>query len=520
MSDFRLSRRDALAAAAGLLTAASAPAWAAAPSPFTLGVASGDPTPDGFVIWTRLAPDPLAADGAGGLKGPVPVRWEVAEDEAMRRVVASGTARADDGFAHSAHVEVAGLRSNRPYWYRFRALGEVSPIGRARTAPAPGQAVDRLRFAFASCAHYERGFFSAYRHMASEQPDLVMFLGDYIYESSYPDVPEMVVRRHAVREAKDLASYRLRYAQYRTDPDLQALHAAAPCLMTWDDHEVQNDYANRWSENLDVDPAAFLKRRAAAYRAYYEHMPLRARSRPNGPDMRVYDRLAFGDLMQVFVLDGRQYRTIQPCALPDTRHGHVAAASCAERTDPSRTMLGFEQERWLYDGFRTSRARWNVVAQDLLIASLLQKDPKTGLVGHYTDGWDGYPATRTRMLKAVADSRMRNPVFLGGDIHSFWVTDLKADFDDPASPTVATEFVGTSVTSDGPDEQLFASMLPQNSHVKFFEARYRGYVAADLTPGRMETRLQVVSDRRDPRASVSTLKRWVVEDGRPGAVEA
>jgi len=236
--------------------------------------------------------------------------------------------------------------------------------------------------------------------------------------------------------------------------------------------------------------------------------------------MRVYDRLRFGDLMEVSVLDGRQYRTIQPCALPSSRRGHVADPACTERTDPSRTMLGFEQERWLYDGFRSSRARWNVIAQDLLVATFDQQDSKTGVVGHWTDGWDGYPATRTRMLKAVAESGVRNSVFLGGDIHSFWTTDLKADFDDPASPTVATEFVGTSVTSDGPNYDSFAAMLPRNPHVKFFDSRPRGYVSVDLTPERMETRFRAISDRRDPQATVSTLKRFVVEDGRPGAQDA
>ncbi len=519
---FLPSRRGLIAGAAGLVAASALPAWADAPSPFTLGVASGDPVPDGFVLWTRLAPQPLAEDGAGGIMGAVPVRWQVAEDETMSKVVASGLAQADDRFAHSVHVEVSGLKPDRPYWYRFTAMGEQSPIGKARTAPAPGRTPERIRFAFASCSHWELGYFGAYRHMAAEDPDLVMFLGDYIYEYSYaPGSKQEVVRHHDRQgDLESLRDYRNRYALYRTDPDLQALHATAPCLMTWDDHEVENDYANRWSEYATEPVDGFLRRRAAAYQAFYEHMPLRRRSLPNGPDMKVYDRLDFGDLMQVDVLDGRQYRTIQPCAVGQLRKGHVADPACTERTDPSRTMLGFEQEQWLYDGFKASRARWNVVAQDLLIAAYLQKDPRTGVVGHWTDGWDGYPANRARMLEAVAGSQVRNPVFLGGDIHSFWTTDLKVDFDDPASPTVATEFVGSSVTSNGPSYQLFADMLPSNPHVKFFDSRERGYVSVDLTPERMETRFQAISDRTDPHATVSTLKAWVVEDGKPGAVEA
>ena len=518
-----LSRRGLIAGTASLTVAKSVPAWAApAAPPFTLGVASGDPAPDGFVIWTRLAPEPLAPDGSGGISGVIPVRWEVAADAAMRRIVARGVARADDVFAHSVHVEVAGLRPGRPYWYRFEALGERSPVGRAITTPAPGQATDRLRMAFASCSHWELGWFSAYRHMAEEAPDLVFFLGDYIYEASVGAAKAAeVVRRHDRPEpAQDLAAYRNRHALHHTDPDLQALHAAAPCVATWDDHDVENDYAGQWSEHPETDPAAFLTRRAAAYRAFYEHMPLRALSRPTGPDMRVYRRFDYGALAQIAVLDGRQYRSKQPCEIPGWRGGHVAAADCTERTAADRTMLGWGQERWLYDGFRRSTARWNVIAQDVIIASLQQADPKTGQIGHYTDAWDGYAATRRRMLQAVADSRLANPVFFGGDIHSFWTNDLKLDFDDPGSPTVAAEFVGTSITSDGPDYELFARQLPRNPHVRYFESRARGYISVDLTPSRMETRFQAISDRRDPQATVSTLKSFVVESGRAGAQAA
>ena len=516
-----LSRRGLIAGGAAIAAAAVLPAWAAsgAAFPFTLGVASGDPAPDGFVLWTRLAPDPLAADGRGGIAGPVPVRWEIAADEGMSRILRSGVVRADDRFAHSVHVEVAGLRPGRPYWYRFTAQGHQSPVGLARTAPAPGQAVDRLRIAAASCAHWELGWFSAYRHMAADAPDLVFFLGDYIYEySNGAAQADKVVRRHDRQEAlTDLVGYRNRYALHRTDPDLQALHHAAPCIATWDDHEVENDYANRWSTSLDVTPESFLRRRAAAYQAFYEHMPLRRMSLPHGPDMRVYRRLRFGRLAEFAVMDGRQYRTIQPCPTPTSRRGHVAAADCPDLFARDRTMLGSAQERWLYDGFRRASATWNVMAQDLLVAPLLQKDPKTGIDGYYTDGWQGYVATRDRMLTAVAESRLPNPVFLGGDIHSFWTTDLKAR---PDGPTVATEFVGTSITSDGPPYDTFAGILPQNPHVRFFDSRERGYMLAEITPERMQTDFRAISDRRDPKATVSTLKRFVVEAGKAGAVEA
>jgi len=517
-----MNRRQLLArsgALAGSLAIARHFARAAA-NPFTLGVASGEPSPDGFALWTRVAANPLAPDGQGGMSGPVSLTWEVAADDAMRNVVRSGTVEADRRLAHSVHVEVGGLDSDRPYWYRFTALGERSPIGRARTAPVPNAQLDRLRFAFASCANWELGYFSAYRHMAEENPDLVVFLGDYIYEHTYAGKnADRVLRKHDGPTATDLAGYRNRYALYRTDPDLQALHRAAACLMTWDDHEVENDYANEWSEHLETSPEDFLRRRAAAYQAYYEHMPLRARSLPKGSALRVYDRFRFGNLATFSVLDGRQYRTKQPCATPTKRGGHLVPASCAELFDPQRTFLGHDQERWLYEGFQRSEVAWNVIAQDQLVARLRERTD-AGELGYWTDDWDGFPLARQRMLEAIAATRPANPVFIGGDIHSFWTNDLKVDFDASSSPTVATEFVGTSITSDPPPYHLFMGFLPDNPHVRYFESRHRGYVAVDLTLDRMETRFQIVSDRRDPNATRSLLKRFVVESGKAGAIPA
>jgi alkaline phosphatase D len=512
-------RRSLLTGAAALASFAILPRYALGEtsSPFTLGVASGDPVADGFVLWTRLAPQPLAEDG--GLSGTVVVAWEVALDDAMRHVVQRGEVQTDSRLAHSVHVEVTGLEQNRPYWYRFTALGSQSPVGRTRTMPAPGQGLKRLRFVVASCSHYEMGYFAAYRHMAAENPDLVLFLGDYIYENTLTGqrAATLRVRQHSGPEARDLAGYRNRYAQYHTDPDLQALHAAAPCLMTWDDHEVENDYADQWSEHPDTDPAAFLQRRAAAYQAYYEHMPLRSKSRPNGTSMRVYDQYCYGDLVEFFVLDGRQYRSRQACPTATTAGGHLVTASCTEREDPARSMLGAQQEAWLFEGFRRSQTRWNILAQDLLVASLAETN-MTNEVGHWTDGWDGYPACRTRVLDAIAQSRLANPVFLGGDSHVFFTTDLKANFEDPSSTTVATEFVGTSITSEPPPYELFAKFLPANPHIRFFESRYRGYLSVDLSSDQAQVRMQTISDRRDPLATVETLRTWVVENGKTGAL--
>ncbi|MBV6849617.1 alkaline phosphatase D family protein [Xanthomonas euvesicatoria] len=515
----RLLIAGASLSAAGLLSPFARAAGSA--DPFTLGVAAGDPLADGFVIWTRLAPRPLDPDGRGGLRAAVPVRWQVASDPQMRTIVRQGETVASPVWGHAVHVELTGLAADRPYWYCFQALGAHSPIGTARALPAAHRTPDAARFGFVSCSHWELGYFSAYRHLAAEQPDLVFFLGDYIYEySNHGEAAHKIVRPHGSGECLDLAGYRNRYALYRTDPDLQALHAGSACVATWDDHEVQNDYANRWSQDPSIPVDTFLARRAAAYRAFYEHFPLRARHRPHGADMRIYRSFDYGQLARFYVLDGRQYRSEQPCPQANGwRGGHVVADSCRQRTDPQRTMLGWEQERWLHGGFAQSPARWNVIAQDLLVAPMRQAG-RDGVVGHWTDGWDGYPATRERMLDAIAKTRLRNPVFWGGDIHSYWVTDLKADPADDASATLATEFVGTSITSDGQSNDELHATMAANPHVHYVDGQTRGYVSVTLTPSQMETRLQGISDRRDRNATVSTTKRFVVEDGRPGAVEA
>lgn len=486
--------------------------------PFTLGVASGDPLPDGFVIWTRLAPLFNDADGRGGLRRAVPVRWRVASDAAMTRIVRQGEVMATERFAHSVHVEVAGLEAGRPYWYQFDGLGAQSPVGQARTTP-PVQAMASARVGFVSCSHWERGYFSAYRHLAAEQPDLVFFLGDYIYDSSFAPESGKVFRSHGSGNAVSLSDYRNRYALYKTDPDLQALHAAAPSVATWDDHEVQNDYANQWSQDPKIPVTQFLQQRAAAYQAFYEHMPLRASSVPKGPDMRIYRRLDYGRLARFHVLDGRQYRSEQPCILANGSHqGHIADNTCSDLRDPRRTMLGWEQEAWLDRGFAESKAQWNVIAQDLLVAPLAQRDLTNHKPGRWTDGWDGYMANRERMFASIQRRQLKNPVFWGGDIHSFWTTDLHADANDLDSPIVATEFVGSSVTSDGPPFEAYKALLPLNPHVRFFDSRQRGYVSVDITEQKMLTHFRVITDPRDPTATVSTLKSFAVEPGRPGAI--
>jgi alkaline phosphatase D len=504
-------RRRFLQAMAAAGVSRALPGCAQAPSrslsPFTLGVASGYPHAAGVVLWTRL----LGVDPA-----PVAVRWEVAADEAMRRIVASGSVAADPDWAHSVHVEVKGLEPDRWYWYRFMARGAESPVARTRTAPRPDAVAGRLRFAFASCQQFEQGYYGAHRHIAADAPDLVAFLGDYIYESSWG---RDHVRKHGAPEPYTLEQYRVRYALYKSDPDLQASHAACPWIVTWDDHEVDNDYADDRSED-GMSREDFLRRRAAAYRAFYEHMPLPARMRPRGPDMRLYTQLAWGGLGRFFLLDDRQYRWWQACVRRGRRGGSntVDIEHCRRLDDPRRSMLGPAQERWLDGALSGSRARWNLLAQQTRMAQFDQK-PGPGRRA-WTDGWDGYPAARRRLLESLSARRVANPVVLGGDVHLFNVCDLKPDFDDPASPVVASEFVGTSITSQSQSQARMERMLPDNPHMKLLEARYRGYVRVEVTPQAFRTELRAMESVQRRDAPCSTLATFVVEDGRPGPQRA
>jgi alkaline phosphatase D len=482
--------------------------------PFTLGVAAGYPRSTTLTLWTRLAP---VADAPGGGMPPevVPVTWEVARDEGMKDVVASGTEYATPEWAHSVHVEPGDLQPNRPYWYRFSAGEAQSPIGRARTAPGPAGKPARLRFAFASCQHYEHGYFGAYRQIVADQPDVVLHLGDYIYEASWG---RNLVRRHNMAMTVTLDDYRARHALYKTDPDLQAAHAACAWLATWDDHEVENDYAADRSQILSA-PEWFLARRAAAYKAWYEHMPAPRWMLPVGPHARIYTRVVYGNLASFYVLDNRQHRSAQAC--PRAGQGgsnRVDVAECTDLADPRRTLLGATQEQWLDSGLAASRTRWNVIAQQTQMAQFDGK-PGPGRSAH-TDGWDGYPVARRRLLDFMSAAKVSNPVVIGGDLHSFQVSQLKPDFDDPSSPVVASEFVGTSITSQHGSQEWLDKALPDNPHVLLAESRHRGYVRAELSPARMQVDLRAMETVQQRDAPCSTLASFVVEDGKPGPVKA
>lgn len=476
---------------------------------FPLGVASGDPVSDGFVLWTRLAPMPMAEDG--GLSAPVNVTWQVAEDENFARVIKAGQSVANKQWAHSVHVEVQGLQPLRQYYYRFIANGQNSPTGRAKTAPMFGSPVDKLRFGIASCQHYEQGFFNAYNDMVAQDPDLIIHLGDYIYESSWG--PQ--VRRQATTEAISLTDYRRLHAQYKTDPALQAAHAYAPWIFIWDDHEVVNDYADLNDENY-MPREQMRARRAAAYKAYYEHMPVRLRSRPKGEHMRLHDYFYYGNLMTMALTDGRQYRDDQACQTPED--GGAQMVSCPELNDPSRSMFGKSQERWLMPSFLRSGATWEVLAQPTLFSRLYQKD-RDGNPASWSDGWDGYKPTRDMIIQAAEQRRPKNFISIGGDMHSWWQADLKTDYSNPDSQTVGTEFVTTSVTAHSYAYNRFTQMLPDNPHIHFFDDRKRGYSLVNVTPENWTFEMKEMTSVYDPKAGAKTRKKYVVESGTQGAIE-
>lgn len=488
-----------------------------AADPFSLGVASGDPDATGVALWTKLAPKP--ADPDGGMKPEsVPVAWEVAEDDAMKKVVARGTAVATPQLGHSVHVEVAGLKSDRWYWYRFTAGDAQSPVGRTRTLPAADATPDKLTFAFASCQNYEQGLFTAYEHMAKDDLDLVFHLGDYIYE--YPNRENAkTVRKHTGPKdgkIKTLADYRERHAQYRSDPLLQTMHAKCPWFVTWDDHEFDNNYAADVQEaqpkgKAKADPADFLAQRAAAYQAYYEFMPLRARSLPKGPDMTLYRKASFGRLAEFFVLDTRQYRTPQP-------NGDGLKPLNDEALKPTNTLLGKKQRGWLDAGLLTSPATWNVLAQQVMMAMVEIDYDKA--VGYVMDQWPGAAHERMALVKFLADRKVPNPVVLTGDIHSNWVNDLRVDDRKHDAPVAATEFVGTSISSGGNAPKEVPAGLEKlqaaNPAVKFFN-RERGYVRCAVTPNEWRSDYVVVEDVLKPGGKVLTRASFAVEAGTPGA---
>jgi alkaline phosphatase D len=474
-----------------------------ADDPFQLGVAAGDPTFTGGVLWTRLAPRPLEPEGGmDGLR--VVVTWEVADDDAFRTIVRQGRATAAPELSYSVHVDVDGLAPDRWYYYRFQAGDAKSTVGRLRTAPA-ATASTPLRFAVASCQHYEQGLYTAYAHMAREELDLVAHLGDYIYEGAPVSGR---VRSHIGLELRTLDDYRRRYAQYKTDALLQAMHARCPWIVTWDDHEVDNNYAGTFGENVMESEEQMRARRAAGYQAWWEHQPVRVPRATSWADLNITRTFDWGALARFWVLDGRQYRSDQACnAASDT-------VPCGNWADPARTMLGQRQEQWLSDGLRASRSRWQVLANQVMVAPN-DTDPGPG-TRVSMDQWSGYPAARDRLLRSVAERAANRTVVLTGDIHTHWVNELHADFSRPDRPVVAAEFVGTSISSGGDGSAAPGdSQSTRNPHVKWFANR-RGYIACSVDPAAWTAEYRTVPFISRPDAPLETPTRWRVTHGRPG----
>ena len=521
-------RRAFLQHALGAAAATTLPRWAWSnppalqANPFALGVASGDPAPDGVVLWTRL----VWADAAQAQVAHT-VRWEVAHDARFAQIVQKGEAPALPQLGHSVHVELRGLQPARWYHYRFMLGDAVSTVGRTRTAPAAGDLPDALRIAFASCQRWEHGHYAAWRHVVADQPDLVLFLGDYIYEYATPKNTSDLARTHSLRLPTTLADYRDRYALHKSDPALQAAHAACPWAVTWDDHEVQNDYAADTGRKGEA-ASSFLALRGAAWQAFYENMPLRAASLGSPfPDTRwdalqVYRRLRWGRLAHIHLLDSRQYRSWQACRAPEAGSaGAVRPAECAELADPTRTFLGSAQEQWLDAGLaadarQRDTTRWSVLAQQTLFSP---RHYPSGLVS--ADSWDGYPAARARLLQSIAHHAPRNTVLLGGDIHQNYVCEVRASGPREDAPILVSEFCGTSISSRaGTTQDKVDAIARHNPHVLLARCEQRGYGLAEITPQRWTTTLRVVDDALRADSGASTLARFVVQDGRPGPQRA
>jgi alkaline phosphatase D len=531
-----------VAGAAGAGVVALGPqrtAYAEARRIFAHGVASGDPRPHSVLLWTRVTPSASATPGSG--RGPAAlVRWEVARDPRFRHVVAHGTARTDARRDHTVKVDATGLEPATTYYYRFGYAGATSRTGRTRTAPAHHASPGNLRFGVVSCANLQAGWFSAYRHLAARDDlDAVIHLGDYLYEYApgqygYGPSNEDIRRHEPPREMVHLADYRQRHAQYKRDPDLQELHARHPMIATWDDHEVANDQWRRGAENHQSDEGDYLVRRRRAHRAYDEWMPVRMGGSTDLRDgTRLFRRLRFGTLAELSMLDLRSYRSRQADQVQPPVPSTDAAVS-----DPDRTITGDRQMAWLKDSLARDTAQWKLVGNPVMIAPVVFPPAVHELTGpindvtgllpedglpYNVDQWDGYTADRHELFGFLADHGITDTVFLTGDIHSGWACDLPLDAGTyPASPSVATEFVGTSITSNNLKDitgspprttslAVEAAIQAANRHVKYLDFDDHGYSVLDVTSRRTQMDYYVIGDRADRDAGASWTASWATD---------
>jgi alkaline phosphatase D len=505
-----LQRSAIVLALSPWLSAVAAPAkqprvWHS--NPFALGVASGCPRAESMVLWTRLLfSDEDRAAGTEALR----VQVEVFADAALKRRVQHTEVVTDATRGHSVHLHAQHLQPNTDYWYRFRQGDALSTVGHTRTAPAPNADVRQLRIGLASCQHYEQGEYVAHQEMAQQPLDFVLFVGDYIYESSNP---QYAIRKHNTDEPKTLAQYRERYEQYKRDPMLQANHAAHPWVLMWDDHEVVNDYANDQDRRY-TDPQHMLKRRAAAYQAYFEHQPLLLGPDASHPaNMRLYDQLSWGKLADVWTLDCRQYRSAQACRDP-VRGGGRMVVQCDALSDPSRSMLGQTQERWFSERLRLSKRTWKLVAQATQISTTSVPTP----VGrsYWNDAWDGYPQARKRLLQTVVDAQLQNVVTLGGDVHCNVAANLRLEPNNAQLPIVASEFVTTSITSRGLGDKPAALIRDSNADLLHYRPDERGYSLITVTPDDVRCDFRTTPFPASSEAGFKTQASYVVKTGKAG----
>ncbi|MEL1263343.1 alkaline phosphatase D family protein [Pseudoxanthomonas putridarboris] len=490
--------------------------------PFTLGVASGDPLPDGFVIWTRLAPRPLAEHGGMPMVA-VPVRWEVAEDDRFKRTVRSGEELAFPELGHSVHVELEGLKPARTYWYRFLVEGaDASPTGRVRTAPAANDVPKRARIAVAGCQAYYQGWFDAYRHLSEENDlDAVFHYGDYIYEGpagrnkdkfpTYDAAGDLVAERdHFGDEIYTLDDYRRRYAQYKSDPDLQAAHAAAAFIMSFDDHETDNDWGGEWDQDRKP-PEVFALRKFVAMQAWYENLPVRRAQFPRTDGgTRYFRRLDFGNLLRMHVLDTRSHRANQACSDP-------LSPKCRFEAGKGSSILGAQQEAWLDEGLRND-ARWNLIAQQVFVMPLKAKNPDGTIRSSFEDKWDGYPDSRQRLVKSITDRKLTNVVIATGDAHMNAVGEVPLRDDEPDGPAAATEFLATSISSNGdggldsPSVKRFLDA--DNPFLKLCD-NLRGYHLYEIGAKEWRTDVKAMDQVQRKGGELRTRASFVVTPDRP-----
>ncbi len=479
--------------------------------PFRLGVASGDPTSDGVILWTRLVPEPL---NDTSLSVPETVSWLIARDSDLKDVVHAGTTIALPEDAHCVHIDVSNLESDSFYYYQFKTHRFESPVGRTRTLPAPGVVLSEFSIGLTSCQEYSQGYFSAFKDLITKQPNVVIHNGDYIYEA-----PSGTFRPYPVEnEARTLSEYRSLYAQYRLDDDLRDAHAQFPWFIIWDDHEVVNDWGPGHylpsSRNQHLSLREHQIRKRAATKAFLEHMPLRASlARKDDEQPKLYGRNVIGDLLEINHLDVRSFRDLPAC----NEESGMRFVDCEDAHAVGRSMLGEAQEQWFYDSYGDSGCRWNCISQTTIMAAL---DRAAGPgVSFETDSWDNYSANRARILDHISRNNIRNPVSLGGNIHAFYAGIVSAEHKLAQCDPVLTELVTTSITATGGDIERFQDIQgrrEENPCIEFFENRYHGYTFLQFTKERITATLRMVDDIESKNAAFSTLATLVVDDGQLG----